>query len=388
MVLSERWQVSEQELNDYVDALKNGQAPSPKLSPREEVKLPAGTRRRCPQHGLSLSAATSSQLSYQDQRRQSPGRSDASGSSLTSTPRRSNHKFGGSVRLDLLRKEDTIPCVHNGLRHRAADSELIRIYVKMPAIQATIALWVDPNLPIHPGGADAAKTFKVLAQAAEEEPAAAHKKSSGSDAEDEPPTARRGTRTSILRDEAIKVKWLMPPEVTRESPRRESPRRVLASTGRATLSAHPSPRERGETPVMLREAASLQDVIAHCTGVPANRQHLRAGAVRLDLNAEAHPPLGSTLRTCNINHGGSVLLNSANLDVHHRLVDQAHRNCTGGPWVMPRWEHSHNPKIIGQFPNDGYLSTQNIFYHNYCVLPELGATDPCDTIRGGPLFQM
>lgn len=244
---------------------------------------------------------------------------------LAIEPRRNStslSRSGGPTRLDLLLKQDTIPCVQDGRRFNGAMDDSIRLYIKMPSIEASISMWVDPDLPVHPvHGVPAALD----------------------------PAVPAGSAVSVKEAPEVQ-KWRSPHQT------------ILSHT--------------------VRDARCLQDVIEQCTGVPANKQNLRLSGVRLDLNGDSHVPEGSTLRQCGINHGCQILMNCTSVAVHHHLVAQSQLNRTTGAWISPRWRCEQKPQIFGLLPEGGYLSTQSPFCHNYCELPEVGATDPCDAIRG------
>lgn len=347
MVLSERWNVTDDDLSAHIAALQNGEQPDlladsagksfrigqltsgasaeighldtsspPALGEHGVGSSPqrlAGTYKQpCPQLGLPLKSP-----------RQSKTFGITGFSSLATSYTRDGmsvkrNKEAGATRLDLLNKPDTIPCIHNGKRFNGALNGRIRIYIRMPSINASISMWVDPHLYVHPVAPVALSTSERSA--------------------------------------------------------------AVAPGSLASARFSESAQARSAAPV--HQAESLQDVIAECTGVPVSQQHLRIGTMRIDLNSESHVPAGSTVRDIGLSHGSTIMMHETNLDVHERLVQQAHQNMTSGAWVMPRWQSSPNPKTFGNLPDGGYLSSANIFFHNYCELPDLGATDPCDTIRG------
>jgi len=346
MVLSSRWQVSDDDLAAHISALQTGQVPdmmqdavevplaeklappvsaSPQQSPQ---KFSPRKTQPCPQQGLPMksprqassilqsTALTTLSSPFRLAGNREPFLNLAIEPRRDSTSAKVKGRICGPTRLDLLLKQDTIPCMQDGRRFNGAMDSSIRLYIKMPSIEASISMWVDPDLPVHPvHGVDAA-----LDSAA-----------------------------SVTEAPEVQ-KW------------RSSPQTTLSHT--------------------VRDAHCLQDVIEQSTGVPANKQNLRLGAVRLDLNGDSHVPDGSTLRQCGINHGCQILMNSTSTAVHHHLMAQSQQNRTTGAWISPRWQSEQKPQIFGQMPEGGYLSTQSPFCHNYCELPELGATDPCDAIRG------
>jgi len=360
MVLSAKWQVSDDDLLDHISALQKGELP--KVIPgvaevAEDVledsageqaiasevivvassKLPTYKTQPCPQLGLPLKSPRQASSILQSTALSSLSvpspRGDAFGRAKKSDDAPG---LGCSTRLDLLLTHETIPCVNSGRRFNGAPGELIRVYIKMPSIEASISMWVSPHLPVHPmatrASGSAAQTFGATA-----------------------------------------VTWTVSghgsPQLSTSLSNSQSPRKTSKSPRRSIWSH------------TVQNAKNLQSIVEKATGVPVNEQVLRIGPLRLDLNGESHALAGSSLRQCGITHGSQILMHSTSTSVQQHLVQQAQQNRTGEAWVMPRWQYSPKPKIFGQFPDDGYLSTQTPLYHNYCDLREL-ATDPCDAIRG------
>lgn len=349
MVLSAKFQVTEDDLLAHINALQSGKLPDliaqavptcqvvepslpvtdcppPKLSARQthacpQLGQPANSPRRFSSI-LQSTAMTSLRAPYEH--------------AITSDPQ--HKKISGCTRLDLMLRQETIPGPQSGRRFNGASSDLIRVYVKMPSIDASISMWVDANLPIHSAvhSTPKANCTKLKRQ-----------------------IARGWTKSHPgLGDEQASAS---------QSPRRQctwnsSPLSTLAHT--------------------VQDPHCLQDVIEQATGVPAIHQHLRMGSTRLDLNGDSHPPAGSTLRQCGLNHGCQIFMSDTNRAVHDCMVQQSQQNCTDGAWVMPRWQYSPKPHIFGQFPESGSLCSQSPYFYDYTALPDAPA-DACGAIRAG-----
>lgn len=124
MVLSERWRVSDEELCRQIELIRSGSTPQPGPRPAQ------GFRKRCPQLGLPLErSAAIETTSKGPQRRKAWGKSQ------------------GAIVPSQMDRTEQIPNPLSGVTLMHKD---IRIYVSLPAIQATLCLEVDPDLPIGP----------------------------------------------------------------------------------------------------------------------------------------------------------------------------------------------------------------------------------------------
>lgn len=293
MVLSEKWQVSEDDLLAHIAALQKGIRPtlvaqaneSDEVVLREDVAealaqttpmssptVSARQKHTCPQLGQPLKSPRQASSILQ-KTALSTLCSPFDKSMMPASPKR----LGNATRLDLLLKQDTIPCTHSGRRFNGAPSELIRIYIRMPSLEASISMWIDPDFRIHPlSTSDPDRTF---------------------------------------------------------TPEQISVGQVFSTTS-----------------VSKSQACCLQDVIERATGVSAKHQHLRSGSVRLDLNGETHVPAGSTLRQCGINHGCQIFMSDTDQAVARHMTQQARRNRAGGAWISPRWQTSFRSGRFGNYP--------------------------------------
>lgn len=252
------------------------------------------------------------------------------------------------TRLDTLRKPDTIPCAYRSRRFNGAPNEQIRIYIRMSSIEGTINVWVDPDLPVHPSTSSTATLD--------------------------------GSAVKRMTDDNARAN---PHEPQSQSPTPSGTSKIIPPSQTGSMATGSTP------PRAVVEAGSLQEIIEQCTGVAVAKQHLRIGSVRLDLNCEAHVPEGSTLRQLSIIHGTTISMCETPLEVHHHLKRQAQFNSSETPWIMPRWQYSPKPNLVGQFPDGGYLTSKSVFFQKIDAdvpkQPPHGY-DACDTIRGRSTF--